>query len=84
MDVHTWIYKWIYSGSLRLFTTSSVPIQPHFQTLTLILQSVAAVMNRQPRWRCSHPPIAILSQQAPARPRLESRSRHPACFQGVT
>ncbi|KAJ0126940.1 Uncharacterized protein HZ326_29952, partial [Fusarium oxysporum f. sp. albedinis] len=40
MDVHTWIYKWIYSGSLRLFTTSSVPIQPHFQTLTLILQSV--------------------------------------------
>ncbi|KAJ0126225.1 Citron Rho-interacting kinase [Fusarium oxysporum f. sp. albedinis] len=37
------------SGILRLFTTSWVPIQPHFQRLTLTLRPVAAVMYRQPR-----------------------------------
>jgi hypothetical protein len=72
------------SGILRLFTTSWVPIQPHFQSLTLTLQPVAAMINRQPRWRYSRPPIAILSQQAPARRRLESHNRHQAYFQGVT
>jgi hypothetical protein len=71
------------SGILRLFTTPWGPIQPHFQRLTLTIQPIAAVMNRRPRWRYPHPPIAILPQQAPARRRLESYNRHQAYFQGV-
>lgn len=36
------------------------PIRPHFQTLPLTLQPVAAVLDRQPRWRCPRHPIATL------------------------
>jgi hypothetical protein len=78
MDVYMWIYKWIYKW---IFEAIYNLVDAYLASLSEVdTNPVAAVMNCQPRWRYPCPPIAILTQQAPACCRLESHNRHLAYF----